>query len=251
MHGPSGLYKPARVDDENDLARPWEPGVRIAKSDPTRFATRAGTAQTLPREVVRMRSNRPGVARAEEPRNVHDHPLKMSRTNATPKTNNQRLIELVDATGLGRKGALELFNATLGPGRYSYDYWRAFFCNPESTRYKLLRDDLLAHAEQIFRALPNVKRRELVVLYAANGNGTFEDRASTTIVAIRSEQELEQLRLDIESGAIDTVVLSGPHATTGWRLRVSRPVRFFAEHDDMATIAQAQHRIEQQPGVGN
>jgi hypothetical protein len=73
--------------------------------------------------------------------------------NTNAKTNNQRLVALVDATGLNRKQALALFNAPLGPAGYSYDYWKGFFCDPASTRYKPLRDDLMMHAEKVFAKL--------------------------------------------------------------------------------------------------
>lgn len=74
----------------------------------------------------------------------------MVSMNTRKKTNNQRLAELVDATGLTRAEALALFNAPLGPAGYSYEYWKGFFCDPASKRYKPLRDDLLAHAEKVF-----------------------------------------------------------------------------------------------------
>lgn len=64
--------------------------------------------------------------------------------------NNKRLAELVEGTGLTRAEALALFNAPLGPAGYSYDYWKGFFCDPNTRRYKELRDDLLAHAEKVF-----------------------------------------------------------------------------------------------------
>lgn len=74
----------------------------------------------------------------------------MVSMNTKKKTTNQRLIELVDATGLTRAQALEQFNKPLGPAGYSYDYWKGFFCDPSSKRYKPLREDLLAHAEKVF-----------------------------------------------------------------------------------------------------
>ena len=73
--------------------------------------------------------------------------------NTTQPTNNQRLIQLVDASGLTRAEALALFNASLGPAGYSYDYWRGFFCAPNTRRYKALRDELLDHAEKVFGKL--------------------------------------------------------------------------------------------------
>lgn len=70
-------------------------------------------------------------------------------TTATT-TNNEKLRQLVKASGLTQKEALALFNAPLGPAGYSIDYWKGFFCDPASKRYKPLRDDLLTHAEKVF-----------------------------------------------------------------------------------------------------
>jgi hypothetical protein len=70
--------------------------------------------------------------------------------NTRKQSNNQRLARLVDEAGLTRAEALVRFNAALGPAGYSYEYWKGFFCDPTSQRYKPLRDDLLTHAEKIF-----------------------------------------------------------------------------------------------------
>lgn len=70
--------------------------------------------------------------------------------NTTATTNNEKLRQLVEASGLTQKEALALFNAPLGPAGYSLDYWKGFFCDPASKRYKPLRDDLLTHAEKVF-----------------------------------------------------------------------------------------------------
>lgn len=70
--------------------------------------------------------------------------------NTTKTTNNEKLRQLVEASGLTQKEALALFNAPLGPAGYSLEYWKGFFCDPASKRYKPLRDDLLTHAEKVF-----------------------------------------------------------------------------------------------------
>ena len=73
--------------------------------------------------------------------------------NTARTTNNERLRALVAGAGLTQKEALALFNAPLGPAGYSLDYWKGFFCDPESARFKHLRDDLLLHAEKVFGKL--------------------------------------------------------------------------------------------------
>lgn len=65
-------------------------------------------------------------------------------------THNEKLRQLVRGAGLTQKEALALFNAPLGPAGYSFEYWRGFFCDPKSKRYKPLHADLLAHAEKVF-----------------------------------------------------------------------------------------------------
>lgn len=70
--------------------------------------------------------------------------------NTTKLTNNEKLRQLVESSGLTQKEALALFNAPLGPAGYSLEYWKGFFCKPGTSRYKPLRDDLLTHAEKVF-----------------------------------------------------------------------------------------------------
>lgn len=73
--------------------------------------------------------------------------------NTSIKTNNERLRELVSGAGLTQSVALTLFNRGLGPAAYSESSWKAFFSNPDTTRFRPLSDDLLAHAEKIFGKL--------------------------------------------------------------------------------------------------
>jgi hypothetical protein len=74
----------------------------------------------------------------------------MVSMNTKKQSNNQRLAQLVERAGLTQAQALERFNAPLGVAGYSFQYWKSFFCDPSSQRYKPLRDDLLAHAEKVF-----------------------------------------------------------------------------------------------------
>ena len=66
------------------------------------------------------------------------------------KTNNQRLRELVEKSGLSQPVALTIFNRGLGAAAYSTDSWKAFLANPESARFRPLKAELLAHAEAEF-----------------------------------------------------------------------------------------------------
>jgi hypothetical protein len=70
--------------------------------------------------------------------------------NTKKRTNNERLRELVEEAGLAQAVALTIFNRGLGPAGYSESSWKAFFCRPETTRFRPLSDDLLAHAEKVF-----------------------------------------------------------------------------------------------------
>ena len=67
------------------------------------------------------------------------------------KTNNEKLKELVTASGLSQPAALAIFNLGLGPAAYSINTWKAFLASPSSRKFRLLKDDLLAHAEKNFR----------------------------------------------------------------------------------------------------
>lgn len=66
------------------------------------------------------------------------------------QTNNERLRELVEASGLKQPIALTVFNRGLGVAGYSIDTWKAFLVSPESKKFRPLKDDLLAHAEKNF-----------------------------------------------------------------------------------------------------
>jgi hypothetical protein len=73
--------------------------------------------------------------------------------NTSAKSNNERLRELVEASGLTQAVALTVFNRGLGPAAYSESSWKAFFASPDTTRFRPLKDDLLAHAEREFAKL--------------------------------------------------------------------------------------------------
>lgn len=70
--------------------------------------------------------------------------------NTRDNTNNERLRELVQQAGVTQAVALTIFNRGLGPAAYSESSWKAFFSNPDTTRWRPFSDELLAHAEKVF-----------------------------------------------------------------------------------------------------
>jgi hypothetical protein len=70
--------------------------------------------------------------------------------NAKQRTNNERLRELVEASGLTQAVSLTIFNRGLGTGAYSESAWKAYLSSPETTRFRRIGDDMLAHAEKQF-----------------------------------------------------------------------------------------------------
>lgn len=74
----------------------------------------------------------------------------MVHMNTKPKTNNEQLRELVEASGLTQVVALTVFNRGLGVRSYSESAWKAFLGSPESVRFRPLSDDLLEHAVREF-----------------------------------------------------------------------------------------------------
>jgi len=70
-------------------------------------------------------------------------------TSSIPKndTNNLRLRQLLEQTGLEQEPALALFNVGM-PKKYSLSVWKAYLSDPASVRWRRLHPDLLAHAEK-------------------------------------------------------------------------------------------------------
>lgn len=69
------------------------------------------------------------------------------------KTNNERLREIINASGLTQPVALTIFNRGLGAAGYSLDAWKAFLVSAESAKFRPLKDELIAHAEKTFAKL--------------------------------------------------------------------------------------------------
>lgn len=68
-------------------------------------------------------------------------------------SNNERLRQLIQGAGLSQVAALTLFNRGFGIRGIKESTWKGYFCDPTSTRYRGLNDDLLAHAEKVFGPL--------------------------------------------------------------------------------------------------
>lgn len=68
-------------------------------------------------------------------------------------TNNERLRQLVEVTGLTQPAALTLFNRGFGIRGLKESTWKGYFCDPSTTRYRNINDEMLAHAEKVFGPL--------------------------------------------------------------------------------------------------
>lgn len=77
-------------------------------------------------------------------------------TNST-KTTNEQLRELVEQAGVTQAVALTIFNRGLGPAAYSESAWKSFFVNPDSTRFRALKPELLEHAKKAFAKVAKKK----------------------------------------------------------------------------------------------
>jgi hypothetical protein len=70
--------------------------------------------------------------------------------NKKQSTNNERLRELVEASGLTQPVALTVFNRGLGKNAYSESAWKAYLSSPATTRFRRISDEMLAHAQEQF-----------------------------------------------------------------------------------------------------
>lgn len=73
--------------------------------------------------------------------------------NTKVSTNNERLRDLVKGAGLTQPAALALFNRGFGIRGIKDSTWKGYFCAPDTTRFRSLNDELLAHAEKVFAPL--------------------------------------------------------------------------------------------------
>jgi hypothetical protein len=64
--------------------------------------------------------------------------------------NNERLRELIQEAGVTQAVALTIFNRGLGPAAYSMDTFKAYLVNPSSEKFRMLKPELLVHAEKQF-----------------------------------------------------------------------------------------------------
>ena len=77
----------------------------------------------------------------------------MKRANQMALNNNERLRALVAGAGLTQYAALTRFNRGFGIRGIKETTWKAYFCRPETTRFRNFGDDLLGHAEKVFLPL--------------------------------------------------------------------------------------------------
>ncbi len=75
--------------------------------------------------------------------------------NTKAITNNERLRQLVKGANLSQPAALTIFNRGFGIRGIKESTWKGYFCDPDSTRYRGLNDELMAHAEKVFAPLQN------------------------------------------------------------------------------------------------
>ena len=73
--------------------------------------------------------------------------------NTNDTDNNERLRALVEGTGLSHAAALTIFNRGFGIRGIKLSSWKAYFCDPNTSRFRALSDDLIAHAEKVFRPM--------------------------------------------------------------------------------------------------
>lgn len=74
----------------------------------------------------------------------------------TPTTHpNAELIEMVRKTGLTQAQALTAFNKDIGLRTIKESSWKAYFCDPATTRFRRMNADLLEHARKVFGPLAN------------------------------------------------------------------------------------------------
>ena len=85
-----------------------------------------------------------GISRPES--NPDQHPMTITMM-VSMNTKKQPTRALVEASGLTQAEALTLFNKPLGPAGYSLDYWKGFFCDPASKRFKPRRAPAVCSAD--------------------------------------------------------------------------------------------------------
>ena len=74
-------------------------------------------------------------------------------TETNSNENNERLRLLVQGAGLSQPAALLLFNRAIKVRPIKESSWKAYFCKPDTTRYRKFNDELLEHAEKVFGKL--------------------------------------------------------------------------------------------------
>jgi len=70
--------------------------------------------------------------------------------NKQPFHNNDRLRTLIAEAGVTQAAALVIFNRGMGVAAYSFNTFKAFLVRSDSTKFRPLKNELLAHAEKEF-----------------------------------------------------------------------------------------------------
>lgn len=73
--------------------------------------------------------------------------------NTKTMTNNVRLRKLVEGAGLSQPAALSIFNRGFGIMGIKDSTWKGYFCDPSTTRFRNFNDELMVHAEKVFKPL--------------------------------------------------------------------------------------------------
>jgi len=63
---------------------------------------------------------------------------------------NERLRELVEASGLTQAQALAKFNEAMGLRPIALSTWKGYFVTPQSSRWRTFSAAFLAHAARVF-----------------------------------------------------------------------------------------------------
>jgi hypothetical protein len=144
-------------------------------------------------------------------------------TKTKNKTNNERLRELVDESGLSQPEALKIFNIPFGARGYSFDAFISFLVNPDSTKFRRVDDDLIAHAEKSFSKYAQKSALERVprTLYFCK-DGKMESTTLSVDLKTEGDKGLKLLNDVIEKIESADHLLSGPQKMkVAWIRRMS------------------------------
>lgn len=151
-HRPAAAAAGAPIEDQvlgrQELISRFSPGSSLPHADHRDFSTEADVMHPSSKLLATVcRCEQRDYMRHVCRRRIHWHNGYMNPA----KTNNDRLRELVEASGLSQPAALAVFNLGLGPAAYSINTFKAFLVRADSPKFRPLKDELLAHAEKNFK----------------------------------------------------------------------------------------------------